>query len=51
MDKHQILKRTFGYDGFRPGQGEVVDALLGGRDVLSVMPTGCPPCAWGAPPW
>ncbi len=40
MDKHQILKRTFGYDGFRPGQGEVVDALLGGRDVLSVMPTG-----------
>ena len=40
MDKYQILKRYFGYDAFRPGQESVVDALLAGRDVLSVMPTG-----------
>lgn len=40
MDKHQILKKYFGYDTFRPGQEGVVDALLAGRDVLSVMPTG-----------
>ncbi|PST48828.1 ATP-dependent DNA helicase RecQ [Bifidobacterium callitrichos] len=34
------LKRYFGYDSFRPGQAAVVNALLGGRDVLAVMPTG-----------
>ncbi len=34
------LKRTFGYDGFRSGQGPVVEALLSGRDALAVMPTG-----------
>lgn len=36
----QILKDVFGYDSFRPGQGEVVDALLAGEHVLAVMPTG-----------
>lgn len=36
----QILKDTFGYDGFRPGQKDVVDTILGGRNVLAVMPTG-----------
>ena len=35
-----ILKRTFGYDGFRPGQAEIVDALMNGENVLAVMPTG-----------
>ena len=34
------LKRHFGYDSFRPGQQGVVDAILAGRDVLAVMPTG-----------
>ena len=34
------LKQYFGYDSFRPGQSGIVDALLGGRDVLGVMPTG-----------
>lgn len=38
--KHQTLKTIFGYDSFRPGQEEVVDALLSGKDVLAVMPTG-----------
>ena len=36
----QMLKKVFGYDSFRPGQQPVVDALLAGRDVLAVMPTG-----------
>ena len=40
MNKYEILKRYFGYDTFRTGQEELVDALLGGRDVLGIMPTG-----------
>ena len=32
MDKLEALRRSFGYDEFRPGQEGVVDALLGGRD-------------------
>ncbi|MDU2042626.1 MAG: RecQ family ATP-dependent DNA helicase [Bifidobacterium bifidum] len=35
-----VLKRYFGYDSFRPGQSGLVDAILAGRDVLGVMPTG-----------
>ena len=36
----QMLKKIFGYDSFRPGQEPVADALVQGRDVLAVMPTG-----------
>jgi len=36
----QILKDIFGYDSFRPGQIEVVEALLAGEHALAVMPTG-----------
>ena len=39
-DKHSILREVFGFDSFRPGQEEVIDALLAGRDALAVMPTG-----------
>ena len=35
-----VLESRFGYDAFRPGQEAVVSALLAGRDVLAVMPTG-----------
>ncbi|MDR1971645.1 MAG: RecQ family ATP-dependent DNA helicase, partial [Treponema sp.] len=35
-----MLKNYFGYPRFRPGQEEVIDAVLAGRDVLAVMPTG-----------
>ena len=35
-----ILQSTFGYDAFRPGQGEVINALVSGENVLAVMPTG-----------
>ena len=38
--KIQVLKEVFGFDDFRPGQEQVVDALLAGRNVLTVMPTG-----------
>ena len=38
--KHQVLQEYFGYDTFRPGQGELIDALLAGRDAFGVMPTG-----------
>lgn len=38
--KRQVLKDVFGYDAFRPGQERIIDALLGGRNVLAVMPTG-----------
>ena len=34
------LKEVFGYEAFRPGQEETVQATLAGRDVLAVMPTG-----------
>lgn len=34
------LKRYFGYDSFRAGQSGLVEAILAGRDVLGVMPTG-----------
>jgi ATP-dependent DNA helicase RecQ len=35
-----VLKDVFGFADFRPGQGEIVDAVLAGRDVLAVCPTG-----------
>ncbi len=41
-EKRQVLKEVFGFDDFRPGQGQAVDALLAGRNVLTVMPTGSP---------
>ena len=34
------LKRFFGFDSFRPGQEEAVGAIISGRDVMAVMPTG-----------
>lgn len=37
---HEVLADAFGYETFRPGQLQVVSALLEGRDALAVMPTG-----------
>jgi len=36
----RALKDIFGYDAFRPGQEEVIQAVFSGRDALAVMPTG-----------
>ena len=40
MTPHDILRKTFGYESFRPGQEGIVTTLLEGRNVLAVMPTG-----------
>ena len=40
MKPHDILRKTFGYESFRPGQEGIVSTLLDGRNVLAVMPTG-----------
>ena len=37
---HEVLRETFGHSQFRPGQKEVIDALVAGSHVLAVMPTG-----------
>jgi ATP-dependent DNA helicase RecQ len=39
-EKARVLRERFGYAAFRPGQEEAIDAILAGRDVLAVMPTG-----------
>ena len=40
MNKNELLYRIFGYDSFRPGQENLIDAVLSGRDVFGIMPTG-----------
>lgn len=36
----QVLRDTFGYQQFRPGQQTIINAIIGGQDCLVVMPTG-----------
>ena len=40
LEKRQLLKRYFGHSAFRGGQESLIDAIISGRDVLGVMPTG-----------
>lgn len=39
-DVQQALKTYFGFDELRPGQDEVVQAIMAGRDAMGIMPTG-----------
>ena len=40
MKAQEILTKVYGHHAFRPGQQELAEGLLGGKDVLGVMPTG-----------
>jgi ATP-dependent DNA helicase RecQ len=40
QDIHDALRTRFGHEAFRRGQEAIVTAVLQGRDVLAVMPTG-----------
>ena len=40
MEKMEVLRQYFGFSSFREGQQTLIDAVLAGRDVLGVMPTG-----------
>jgi len=35
-----LLKSVFGFDAFRPGQAEIVEAVIAGENTLAIMPTG-----------
>jgi ATP-dependent DNA helicase RecQ len=35
-----LLQSVFGFPEFRPGQAEIVEAVLQGRNTLAIMPTG-----------
>jgi ATP-dependent DNA helicase RecQ len=39
-DPRTVLLDVFGFPDFRPGQREIIDAVLAGRDCIAVMPTG-----------
>lgn len=38
--KYELLSKYFGYNDFREGQEELIDAVLSGNDVFGIMPTG-----------
>ena len=40
MNAVETLKEYFGYDSFREGQEDIIHAILEGRDILAIMPTG-----------
>ena len=37
---HSLLSDVFGFDEFRPMQGDIVNAVASGEDVLAILPTG-----------
>ena len=59
MQAATLLRDIFGFDSFRPGQEDIVDAVLAGRNTLAIMPpaagnpcvSSCLPCAVTVLPW
>lgn len=39
-DIHQLLKKYFGYDNFRPLQEDIIKSVIDGKDTLALLPTG-----------
>ena len=39
-EAREALERVFGFANFRPGQQEILEAVLAGENILAVMPTG-----------
>ena len=37
---NEILEKYYGYKSFRPGQQQVIESILKGEDVLTIMSTG-----------
>jgi len=40
MTPREVLTKYWGYDDFRPGQAEIIEAVMEGRDTLALLPTG-----------
>ena len=40
MNLEKTLFDTYGFTSFRPGQKEVIEKILGGQDVIALLPTG-----------
>ncbi|MGN7476502.1 RecQ family ATP-dependent DNA helicase [Solibacillus silvestris] len=40
MNLQNALKKYFGYGTFRPGQEEIIENILNGKDVVAILPTG-----------
>ncbi len=40
MSADTLLRDVFGFDAFRPGQQEIVEAVIAGKNTLAIMPTG-----------
>ncbi|MTD30083.1 ATP-dependent DNA helicase RecQ [Planomicrobium sp. YIM 101495] len=40
MNLEQVLQETYGFSAFRPGQREVIEGVLDGKDVIALLPTG-----------
>ena len=40
VNSQTLLRDVFGFDAFRPGQEDVVEAVVEGHNVLAIMPTG-----------